>query len=92
MAARGAFTIALSGGSLVKSLGTLVGRADVDFSKWWVLWADERNVAHASPDSNYKGARDELLSKIPVPEEQVLAIKEDVSVDLAATDYAGAVF
>lgn len=34
VAARGAFTIALSGGSLVKSLAGLVGRADVDFSKW----------------------------------------------------------
>lgn len=33
-AARGAFTIALSGGSLVKSLAGLVGRSDVDFSKW----------------------------------------------------------
>jgi 6-phosphogluconolactonase len=34
IAARGAFTIALSGGSLVKSLVGLVGRSDVDFSKW----------------------------------------------------------
>ncbi len=34
IAARGAFTIALSGGSLVKSLAGLVGRSDVDFSKW----------------------------------------------------------
>ena len=34
VAARGAFTIALSGGSLIKALVGLVGRADVDFSKW----------------------------------------------------------
>lgn len=34
VAARGAFTVALSGGSLVKALAGLVGRADVDFSKW----------------------------------------------------------
>lgn len=34
IAAKGAFTIALSGGSLVQSLVGLVGRTDVDFSKW----------------------------------------------------------
>ena len=34
VAARGAFTLALSGGSLIRALNGLVGRADVDFSKW----------------------------------------------------------
>lgn len=34
IAAHGAFTLALSGGSLIKALAGLVGRADVDFSKW----------------------------------------------------------
>lgn len=34
VAQRGAFTLALSGGSMVKSLAGLVGREDVDFSKW----------------------------------------------------------
>lgn len=34
VAARGAFTIALSGGSLIKALAGLVGRSDLDFSKW----------------------------------------------------------
>ena len=64
VAARGAFTIALSGGSLIKSLAGLVGRADVDFSKWWVLFVDERNVPLGSDDSNYKAAHQELLRKV----------------------------
>ncbi len=34
VASHGHFTLALSGGSLVRSLGALVGREDVDFSKW----------------------------------------------------------
>lgn len=87
--ARGAFTVALSGGSLVKSLAPLVERPDVDFARWHVLFADERNVAHDSPDSNLLAAREGLLSKIPVPAEQVLAIREGVSAQLAATHYAG---
>lgn len=37
----------------------------------WVFWADERNVAHSSPDSNYKGAQEDFLSKVPIPAEQV---------------------
>ncbi|KAI7837306.1 hypothetical protein COHA_008821 [Chlorella ohadii] len=89
IAARGAFTIALSGGSLVKSLAGLVGRSDVDFSKWWVLFVDERNVPLSSDDSNYKAAHAELLRKVPVPANQVLAIKEGLPVQQAATHYAG---
>ena len=64
VAARGAFTLALSGGSLIKSLAGLVGRADVDFSKWWVLFVDERNVPLGSDNSNYKAAYQELLRKV----------------------------
>lgn len=86
---RGAFTIALSGGSLVQALAGLVGRSDVDFSKWWVLWVDERNVPLSSDDSNYRAAHDQLLSKVPVPASQVLAIKEGLPVSQAAIHYAG---
>ncbi|KFM28048.1 putative 6-phosphogluconolactonase 1 [Auxenochlorella protothecoides] len=87
--AHGAFTVALSGGSLVKSLAPLADRSDIDFSRWHVLFADERNVAHDSPDSNLLAAREGLLSKIPVPAKQVLAIREGVGAALAATHYAG---
>lgn len=30
----------------------------------WVLFVDERNVPLSSDDSNYKGAQQELLSKV----------------------------
>ncbi|PSC76319.1 putative 6-phosphogluconolactonase chloroplastic [Micractinium conductrix] len=89
VAQRGAFTIALSGGSLVKSLAGLVGRTDVDFSKWWVIFVDERNVPQSSDDSNHKAAHAELLRKVPVPASQVLALKEGLPVGQAATHYAG---
>ena len=36
----------------------------------WVFWADERVVPHDSADSNYRGAREEFLSKVPIPQEQ----------------------
>ena len=59
----GAFTLVLSGGSLFQALAGLVGRPSIDYAKWHVMFVDERNVPHSSPDSNYKGAYDAFLSK-----------------------------
>ena len=89
IAARGAFVVALSGGSLVKALAGLVGRKDVDFSRWWVVFVDERVVPLSSPDSNYAGAHEALLRKVPVPTNQVIAIKEGLGAEQAAEHYAG---
>ncbi|GJY06702.1 retrotransposon protein, putative, ty1-copia subclass [Tanacetum coccineum] len=53
---RGFFAIALSGGSLIG--------LTVDWSKWYIFWADERVVGKNHVDSNYKLAKDHLLSKL----------------------------
>lgn len=88
--ARGAFTIALSGGSLISALKPLASRKGVDFSKWHVFFVDERNVAsHDSPDSNYGAARDMFLERAGVPTAQVYALKPGMSVEDAAIEYAG---
>ena len=50
---------------------------------------DERVVPHSSSESNYKGAFDNLLSKVPIPASQVHAILENVPVAQAATQYEG---
>jgi len=67
------FKVALSGGSLPKTLAKALlapgsGKPDdsVDFSKWEVFFADERAVPLDHEDSNYKLLKDELLDKIPV--------------------------
>jgi 6-phosphogluconolactonase/glucosamine-6-phosphate isomerase/deaminase len=62
--AHGAFTIVLSGGSLINGLTPLAGLDTVDFSKWHVFFVDERNVLHTSDDSNFKGAHEAFLSKV----------------------------
>ena len=36
----------------------------VDWGKWYIFWADERVVAKSHADSNYKLAKDNLLSKV----------------------------
>lgn len=67
-----AFKVAVSGGSLPKTLakallapGNGSPEDTVDFSKWEIFFADERAVPLDHDDSNYKLLKDELLNKIP---------------------------
>ncbi|ESZ95111.1 6-phosphogluconolactonase [Sclerotinia borealis F-4128] len=66
-----AFKIAVSGGSLPKTLAAALltpssGPEDViQFSKWEIFFADERAVPLDHEDSNYALLKSELLDKIP---------------------------
>ncbi|XP_052177698.1 probable 6-phosphogluconolactonase 4, chloroplastic [Diospyros lotus] len=87
---RGAFTVVLSGGSLIKSLRKLVEPPyidSVDWSKWHVFWVDERVVPKDHDDSNYKLAYGGFLSKVPIPHGNVYAINDALSAEGAADDY-----
>ncbi|GAB4826129.1 hypothetical protein Ancab_008999 [Ancistrocladus abbreviatus] len=87
---RSAFTVVLSGGSLIKSLRKLVEAPYVDsieWSKWHVFWVDERVVPKDHPDSNYKLAYDGFLSKVPILPGNVYAINDSLSAEGAADDY-----
>ncbi|GAA5988149.1 hypothetical protein JCM11641_003612 [Rhodosporidiobolus odoratus] len=68
------FRLAISGGSLPKQLGQLVGREGVKWDKWEVFFADERVVALDHPDSNFLLNDNELLSKVPIPRENIHVI------------------
>ncbi|KAJ6446414.1 6-phosphogluconolactonase [Purpureocillium lavendulum] len=71
----GTFKIAVSGGSLPKTLAAALlppPTADdevVDFSRWEIFFADERAVPLDHPDSNYGLLKAELLDKIPSSDE-----------------------
>lgn len=75
-AERGAFSVALSGGSTPRGLYELLAgdpalsRA-IPWEKTHVFFGDERHVAPDQPESNFKMARETLLSKVPVPPAQV---------------------
>ncbi|KAK4277609.1 hypothetical protein QN277_015582 [Acacia crassicarpa] len=87
---RGNFTVALSGGSLIHHLRKLVEPPHVDtieWSRWHVLWVDERVVPKTHEDSNYKLAYDGFLSKVPIPPGNVYAINDALSAEGAADDY-----
>ncbi|KAF8068513.1 hypothetical protein N665_1146s0007 [Sinapis alba] len=86
----GAFCIVLSGGSLISLMGKLIEppyNKIVDWAKWYVFWAEERAVGKSHDDSNYKLAKDNLLSKVNVFPRHICSINDRVSVDKAATEY-----
>ncbi|XP_010274562.1 PREDICTED: probable 6-phosphogluconolactonase 4, chloroplastic isoform X2 [Nelumbo nucifera] len=87
---RGAFTVVLSGGSLIHSLRKLLESPyleSVDWTKWHVSWVDERVVPKNHEDSNYKLAYDGFISKVPIPPGNIYAINDALTAEGAADDY-----
>ena len=75
MHSRGEFIVALSGGQTPRRLYALLATppfaARVDWSRVQVCWGDERCAPPASTESNYRMAKEALLSRVPLPEANV---------------------
>lgn len=71
--------IALSGGSTPKivfdQLASEFG-SDIDWSKVYLYWGDERCVPPSDEESNYKMTVAHLISKIDIPEKNILKYPE----------------
>lgn len=82
-AARGAFHIALSGGStprrLYETLAATEFRDSIDWSRVHIYFGDERCVPPEHPDSNYGMAAAALLRHVPIPPPQVHRIAMTLS-------------
>ncbi len=85
------FTIALSGGSTPKKLYALLAeepyRSQIDWSVVDIFWSDERCVPPSDSESNYLMAQQVLLSKIPIPANQIHRMPADQT-DRDAASYA----
>ena len=80
--ARGRFSIALAGGNTPRRTYQLLGerhRGEIDWSRWQVLFGDERFVPSDDQRSNYKMARDALLSDASIPDSHVHPIPTDTA-------------
>lgn len=86
---RGRFTVALSGGSTPRSLYSLLAtRASLPWDKIYFFFGDERHVPPDNPESNYRMARESLLSKIPIPPENIFRVPaENPDANKAAEAY-----
>jgi 6-phosphogluconolactonase len=90
-AARGRFTIALSGGSTPSRLYQLLASSPFSegpvWERWHVFWGDERCVPPDHDESNYRMARDALLDRIPVPVAHVHRMRGEAVPREAAEEY-----
>jgi 6-phosphogluconolactonase len=91
IALNGRFTIALSGGSTPKRLYEMFAdepyRSSIDWAKVEVFFVDERCVPPDHPESNYRMVRDALLSKVPIPGDNVYRIRGEIDPEEAAKEY-----
>lgn len=89
IAARGRFTIALSGGNTPKSAYRLLARQPgIDWDRVHVFWGDDRHVPPNHPDSNFGMAMDTLLSKVSIPLDNVHRMRtEKPDAERAAAEY-----
>ncbi len=87
----GQFTVALSGGSTPQRLYKLLAEPAyserVSWQHVYFFWGDERCVPPDHPESNYGMARTSLLSKIPVPDENVHRMAGEKEPQIAAAEY-----
>lgn len=84
VAARGRFTVALSGGSTPRRLYALLADPAAPFhqaipwSRVHLFWSDERHVPPEDPQSNYRMARETLIPRVPIPAENVHRIEAEL--------------
>jgi len=69
---RGRFAVALSGGSTPRrTYEHWAGLPEVPWGRVHLFWGDERVLPQDHPESNYRLVEEALLSKVPLPRENV---------------------
>lgn len=93
IAARGRFSVALSGGQTPQRTYELLSqppfREQVNWAQTHVFWGDERCVPLDDPRSNARMAQSALLNAVPVPQTQVHPILSHDLPEKAAEAYDG---
>jgi 6-phosphogluconolactonase len=83
--------VALAGGGTPRGLYRLLTgdpyRAQIPWERLRVFWGDERMVPPDHQESNFRMAKEALLSHVPVPSRQVFRIQGELPAEEAATQY-----
>jgi 6-phosphogluconolactonase len=90
----GRFTVALAGGSTPKSLYSILAERTaknagaLDWPRIHLFFGDERHVPPDHADSNFRMANQAMISKVPIPAENVHRVKcENPDAAQAAAEY-----
>ncbi|HEY6274161.1 MAG TPA: 6-phosphogluconolactonase [Terriglobales bacterium] len=90
IAARGRFAAALSGGNTPRGVYAELAaqkKNSLPWDKIYIFFGDERYVPSGDPASNYRMARESLLSKVTIPEENVHRVLTELPATTAAVQY-----
>lgn len=96
IASRKMARIAISGGNTPKRTfelladGAYLFRKRIDWSRLLLFWVDERCVPPDNVDSNYRMTREALLSKVPLPDQNIVRIEGELKPEEAAARYESA--
>ena len=91
VAARGCFTLAVSGGSTPLAMLRALASEDVPWKAVHIFQVDERIAPEGDPDRNLTHLRESLLSHAPLPPEHIYAMPvETPDVEAGAAAYAAA--
>ena len=77
----GRYTVALSGGSTPKGMHQQLATAfesELPWDKVFFFWGDERHVPPDFPESNFRMAKETLLSKLPIPHDHIFRIHAEI--------------
>ena len=90
----GRFTVALSGGSTPKAMFSVLAEDPflntVPWSSIYFFWGDERCVPPDHPDSNFRMTHETLLSKVPVPQQNIFRVPAELPDSTKAAEQYGA--
>jgi 6-phosphogluconolactonase len=88
---RGRFSVALSGGStpgkLYRHLAGEPHRAKIPWAEVHLFWGDERCVPPGDAGSNFHLAEETLISRVPIPPENVHRVRGELEPGRAARAY-----
>lgn len=88
---RGAFFVALSGGSTPKviyeQLALSENNSKVDWKRVFLFWSDERAVPKDNPESNYKMAMESGFGSLPIPPEHIFRMQGEGDIEENARVY-----
>ncbi len=92
---RNVFHVALSGGSTPKAIYTCLAeepnKDQIDWSKVYLWWSDERAVEASHSDSNYRMALSEGFDRLSIPEEHQFRMKGEGDIEKHALEYENSI-
>ncbi|MES9899142.1 MAG: 6-phosphogluconolactonase [Sedimenticola sp.] len=85
---RGCFSLVLAGGSTPAAAYAQLATIKADWQRWHIYFGDERCLPTDHPERNSRMAAETLLSKVPIPADQIHPIPAELGAERGAELYS----